>query len=182
MSFGYPVFPPLCYNGFLMCSRSILNFLPGVCLFLFLAGCCQKQTSSHGSIGVPKAEFSETPTEKLVPVEKDELKASTPSTFGEKWEDFRRRLRHSSPRDLTFYAEELFDLAPSEARKKRLELSFFLMQVYKQRGDLGKSGEYGAHYRRILKAITGGSGFQEHTDAKKNSHDWGKLWGYEDQE
>ena len=158
----------------------LLSFFPVALLFLFLAGCCQKQLPPLAFTKEPP-EVQPQSTSQDLPVQKvNTAENSHPVGFEEKWADFRRRTRYSSRRELVFYAQELFDLAPPTAHKKRLELSFFLMQAYKERGTKNRAEEYGAHYRRILKAMTGGSGFQDHSAARNAAGAWGKVWGNED--
>ena len=146
-----------------------------------MSGCCNKESSRANPPGFPPTSsqsYQETgESQKASTIESaEEIIPSSVRSFDERWEDFRSRLKFSQPTDLVFYAEGLFDEAPRDDRKRRMELAFFLLETYQKRGDRQKAREYSKEYENLLQATMGGVDFRKHNGEKMGGAWVGEKW------
>lgn len=149
-----------------------------ILVVLCLAGCCTKEPSPPLKQAIPVAEEEslDDPEPSIDEIFEEEESSSTVRSFEQRWEDFRKRLKYSKGTDLIFYAEELYDEVPREDRKRRMELSFFLLEHYQKKGNRQKAKEYTQVYRKLLQATMGGVEFQNHAKEKTGSQWAGEKW------
>jgi len=138
---------------------------------LILCGCCVKErTLTH----VPVSENfqSESPElpETLESLEQENKSVMdseyTPLSLEQKWEDFRKRSSISQPEDLLYYAEELYDAMGPDDVIRRMELAFFISQVYRRKGNTDKAKIFSQHYLDHLQVQKGGKSFKSHQSNK----------------
>lgn len=134
---------------------------------LVLSGCCVKQRtlSENATAANFQGESSEMP--EIFESTEAESNASEdseymPLSLEQKWQDFRKRSSISRPEDLLYYAEELYDSMGSHDVIRRMELAFFISQVYKRKGNTDKAKIFSQHYLEHLQAQKGGKSFKSH--------------------
>lgn len=156
-------------------------------VLLCLGGCCNRDLKTgnshlHQSTNLQSAGSVDEQVESTTTQKAQAEGPSSVRSFEERWEDFKSRLKFTPPTDLVYFAEGLFDEAPREDRKRRMELAFFLLEVYQKRGDHQKAREYSKEYENLLQATMGGIDFRKHA-TEKNGGVWaGQKWKDESSE
>lgn len=154
-------------------------------LGLSLGGCCSDRSSPGTSqVSTDSQDFTEVEEESeeldefedlSVDVSEDEA-SSYSMTIDEKFEQFREKLEYTQDVDLVHYARDLYNQLPLNDTKKRLELSFFLSQAYKKRGEMDEASQYSKEFESMIKANTGGKAFREHQQMKKSTEIMSRQW------
>jgi hypothetical protein len=141
----------------LLMKSNYVFYLFLVQTILFFSGCCKSSQ--------PPEPSSKTPVQQVKIVEENEVVAApeeevddayVPMTFEDKLEDFRKRLEWTSAQDMIFYAEDLFDKAPDTRPTVKMELSFFLAQQYKKKGNKEKATYFSETFWNLRKGFLGG--------------------------
>ena len=162
-----------------MSKRLAVLVLAAFCL----QGCCTNPPPPQRESITPTSEsISEEIEPPAKPADQKSLEPSYVRTFGEKWEDFRRRLKYREDIDLIFYAEELFDEVPRKDHRRKLELAFFLLETHQKKGNLQKAKEYSQHYKKLLQAAMGGTEYQSYSRQKAGTERAAPKWEEESAE
>jgi hypothetical protein len=104
------------------------------------------------------------------------------SSYEENWEKFKSQLGFRSPEDLAYLAESVLMKTPRTELKRRMELNFFLAEVFKKKGDTQKSQEYSAAYQELMKQVTNGAEFREHQGQVDLMSRYSSRWHLENDE
>ena len=143
-----------------------------IVILLFLSGCCSQDKSTlpplvNEGVEIIELESIEDINEPLEPeVEVLNTDTYTPRTIEEKWLDFKKRSKFSKPENLLYFAEELHDAFEPSDNKRRMELSFFISQVYRSKGNQEKAKLYSEYFLNHLKSQQGGAAFKTHQSEK----------------
>tara|TARA_Y100000589_G_C27029509_1_gene578372 strand:- start:353 stop:871 length:519 start_codon:yes stop_codon:yes gene_type:complete len=146
-------------------------------LVVALAGCCSEKNSTLKEFSADNSEFNETTvinnsseSEEVEPKDSElkdsELAEYTSRTLDEKWLDFKKRSKFSQPENLLYFAEELYDAFEANHNVRRMELSFFIAQIYREKGNREKAKIYSEYYLNHLKSQKGGASFKAHQTEK----------------
>tara|TARA_Y100000589_G_scaffold229774_1_gene217180 strand:+ start:708 stop:1274 length:567 start_codon:yes stop_codon:yes gene_type:complete len=141
-------------------------------LIVLLAGCCSEKNSTFNQISEENLEFNESTiassSSESELEEQDVLEVDdySPRTLEEKWLDFKKRSKFSPPENLLYLAEELYDGFESGNNIRRMELSFFISQIYRNKGNQEKAKLYSEYYLNHLKSQQGGASFKAHQTEK----------------
>ena len=143
-----------------------------IVIVVILSGCCSQEKSTLKPSVIEGVKISDLdpiedinePTEsEIVLLETDEY---TPRTIEEKWLDFKKRSKFSKPENLLYFAEDLYDALEPRDNKRRLELSFFISQIYRKKGNQEKAKLYSEYFLNHLKSQQGGAAFKAHLTEK----------------
>ena len=143
-----------------------------IIIVVMLSGCCSQEKSALQSpanegVEIIELESIEHINEPLEPeVEVLDTDEYTPRTIEEKWLDFKKRSKYSKPENLLYFAEELYDAFDPSENKRRMELSFFISQVYRNKGNREKAKLYSEYFLNHLKSQQGGAAFKAHHTEK----------------
>ena len=76
-----------------------------------------------------------------------------------------KRSKFSKPENLLYLVEDLYDIEPRD-NKRRMELSFFISQIYRKKGNKEKAKLYSEYFLNHLKSQQGGAAFKAHLTEK----------------
>ena len=143
-----------------------------IVIVVILSGCCSQEKSTLQPSVIEGVKITDLDSiEDITEPAKSEIEVLetdeyTPRTIEEKWLDFKKRSKFSKPENLLYFAEDLYDALEPRDNKRRMELSFFISQIYRKKGNQEKAKLYSEYFLNHLKSQQGGAAFKAHLTEK----------------
>ena len=143
-----------------------------IVIAVILSGCCTEQKSALQSSAIEAVEVVDLESDEYInePIESEieipDAEEFVPRTIEEKWLDFKQRSKFSRSENVLYFAEELYDAFEPRDNQRKMELSFFISQVYREKGNKEKAKLYSQYFLNHLKSQQGGAAFKAHHTEK----------------